>query len=449
VTFRARLIVAAAVAVAMAIALTSAVVYAAVRSELRDPIDHQLRKRLYQVSQAPLGLACARPGETPILRFPGATLGGPEGYVQVICPGEATYRPSGEEIALPVSDRARKVAAGEEDAFFSDATVSGTHVRMLTAPHDDFVAVQIARPLDEVDSVLRRLQLVLAGVSLGGIALAALLGLLVARTALAPVRRLTAAAELVTATTDLSQRVEAQGSDELSRLGATFNQMLGALDDSQRAQRQLVADASHELRTPLTSLRTNVEVLAKEDSLPPEERERLRRDVLQQAEELTALVGDVVDLAIGDGLPSDPEDVQLDVLAAEAVERAGRHSPGVTFRSELRPVVVRGVPRRLERALVNLLDNAAKWSPPGAEIDVTLERGTFTVRDRGPGFDPTDQPYVFDRFYRSPKARGLPGSGLGLAIVRQVAEEHGGSVEASNHPDGGGLVRLTLPATDP
>ena len=443
--FRTRLILAAAVAVAVAIALTSAFVYTSVRSALLDPIDDQLRRRVASYQEVPLGFYCDEPGDVPVLGVRGEPLGGPTGYVQVICPGEATYRPTGEDVVLPVSARARAVAAGEEDAFFTDATVEGTRARVLTAPHDDFVAIQIARPLDEVDSVLERLRLVMAAVALGGVGLAALLGLLVARTALAPVRRLTAATEHVTATQDLSQRVAAGGHDELSRLGASFNQMLGALDESQRAQRQLVADASHELRTPLTSLRTNVEVLARADSLSPEERERIRCDVLQQAEELSTLVADVVDLAIGDDAPAEPEDVRLDLLAAEAVERARRHAPSVNFRTTLSPTTVRGVPRRLDRAVANLLDNAAKWSVNGSEVDVNVANGTVSVRDRGPGFEADDLPLVFDRFYRSPKARGLPGSGLGLAIVKQVAEEHGGHVDASNADTGGAVVRLTLP----
>jgi two-component system sensor histidine kinase MprB len=221
--------------------------------------------------------------------------------------------------------------------------------------------------------------------------------------------------------------------------------MLGALEESTKAQRQLVADASHELRTPLTSLRTNVEVLAHADSLEPDERERLRQDVLQQAEELSALVSDVVDLAIGDDAPAEQEELRLDLLAADAVERARRHAPSVNFRTDFAPSVVRGVPRRLDRALANLLDNAAKWSTNGSEVDVKVAGTTFSVRDRGPGFDSADLPLVFDRFYRASEARGVPGSGLGLAIVRQVAEEHGGTVEAANADGGGAVVRLRLP----
>jgi two-component system sensor histidine kinase MprB len=281
-------------------------------------------------------------------------------------------------------------------------------------------------------------------ISLGGIAVAAALGLLVSRAALAPVRRLRHATERVRATGDLSERIDARGDDELSRLAAGFNSMLAALEESNRAQRQLVADASHELRTPLTSLRTNIEVLASERALPPGERERLLRDVVEQLGEMTTLIAELIELARGEEHPAEAEDVRLDLLTADAVERTRRNRPGVTFRSELEESVVHAVPATLERAVGNLLDNAAKWSPPGGEVEVAVHGDEVTVRDHGPGIDEADLPYVFDRFYRAAGARGMPGSGLGLAIVRQVAEAHGGEVVAER-PDGGGtLMRLRL-----
>ena len=222
--------------------------------------------------------------------------------------------------------------------------------------------------------------------------------------------------------------------------------MLEALERSQRAQRQLVADASHELRTPLTSLRTNLEVLARGGPPDPGDRTRLRADLVAQLEELTALVGDLVELARDDA-PDAPavEDVRLDRLVASAVERARRHAPGVTFTTELEPALVEGVPARLDRAVANLLDNAAKWNPPGALVDVRLHDGELTVRDRGPGITAADRGLVFDRFYRADAARGRPGSGLGLAIVRQTVELHGGTVAAEAADGGGALLRLRLP----
>jgi two-component system sensor histidine kinase MprB len=278
-----------------------------------------------------------------------------------------------------------------------------------------------------------------------GIAVAAGLGLAVSGAALAPVRRLTQTTEEVTETKDLSRRIQASGRDELSRLADSFNTMLAALEESARAQRQLVSDASHELRTPLTSLRTNIEVLSRDGVLDPKERENLLRDVSEQLIEMSALVAELVELARGDEKAADPEDVRLDLVAAEAIDRTRRNRPGVTFKPQLEESLVRGVPSTIERAVSNLLDNAAKWSPPGGEIDVIVRNGEVAVRDRGPGIAEEDVPFVFDRFYRAPSARSMPGSGLGLAIVRQVAEAHGGTVCVETPADGGTRMRLTLP----
>ena len=317
---------------------------------------------------------------------------------------------------------------------------------MLTIPLGGGYAVQVARSLEEVDSILGKIKRWLIALALVGIALAAGLGLLVARAVLAPVQRLTRTAEDVSETRDLSRRIDASGTDELSRLAATFNTMLAALEESARAQRQLVSDASHELRTPLTSLRTNIEVLARDEALPPHDREQLLRDVTEQLTEMTALIAELVELARGDQAPVEPEDVRLDLATADAIERTRRNRPGISFKPDLQESMVRGVPSTIERAISNLLDNAAKWSPPDGEIEVTVRDGELTVRDHGPGIDPDDLPFVFDRFYRAPSARGMPGSGLGLAIVRQVAEAHGGTVTAEAAEGGGTRMRLTLPA---
>jgi two-component system sensor histidine kinase MprB len=295
-----------------------------------------------------------------------------------------------------------------------------------------------------VDRVLAQITRWLVVLALVGIGLAAALGALVARAVLAPVQRLTRTAEEVSKTRDLSSRIDATGTDELSRLAATFNTMLGALEESARAQRQLVSDASHELRTPLTSLRTNIEVLARDDALPPGEREQLLRDVTEQLTEMTALIAELVELARGDEVPAEPEDVRLDLVTAGAIERTRRNRPGVSFRPDLEETMIRGVPSTIERAVSNLLDNAAKWSPPGGEIEVTVRDGDVVVRDHGPGIDADDLPFVFDRFYRAPSARGMPGSGLGLAIVRQVAESHGGTVTAEPAEGGGTVMRFSL-----
>jgi two-component system sensor histidine kinase MprB len=250
----------------------------------------------------------------------------------------------------------------------------------------------------------------------------------------------------VSATGDLSERIGAGRDDELGRLATSFNRMLAALEAGAEARRQLVADASHELRTPLASLLMNVELLAEDAGLVGRERERLLADVGQQIRELTVLVGDLVDLARQEPTSAGASQVRLDELVHEAVARAARYAPDQRLEIDSEPCVVNGVDARLERAVNNLLDNALKWNPPGRPIEVTVKDGTVSVRDHGPGIDPADLPHVFDRFYRAAAARGLPGAGLGLAIVRQVAEAHGGSVEASNAPGGGAMLQLRLPS---
>ena len=257
-------------------------------------------------------------------------------------------------------------------------------------------------------------------------------------------RRLTETVERVSETQDLSERIDVSGQDELSRLAASFNTMLAALEESTRAQRQLVADASHELRTPLTSVRTNIEVLAGDRMLPPEDRARLLSDVVEQLGEMTTLISELIELARAEQMSVAPEDVRLDLLVADAVERARRNRPEVVYTVDLEPATVPGVPATIERAVGNLLDNAAKWSPAGGEVEVAVRDGQLTVRDHGPGIADEDLPYVFDRFYRARAARGMPGSGLGLAIVRQVAESHGGDVVAEHAEGGGTRMVLTL-----
>ncbi len=380
------------------------------------------------------------------LVLPPQRLGGATGYAQLFQANGRVLRPERSgPVLLPVTAAARAVAAGRRPAFFAEATVAGTRVRTLTkrAPHGG--VWQVALPLSEVDSTLAHLKLVLAIVSLGGIALAAALGLLVSRAALVPVRRLTGAAERVARTQDLGHRIELGGDDELARLAASFNTMLAALERSQLAQRQLVSDASHELRTPLTSVGANLDALAMGDRLEAGERARVVAAAQAQLRELAVLVGDLVDLSKTEVEEIEVEDVRLDLAAQGALERARLHAPRCRFILTAEPCLVRVAPARLDRAIANLLDNAVKWGPPTGPVEVGVGGGRLEVRDHGPGIAGEDLPRVFDRFYRAPAARGRPGSGLGLAIVRQVAETHGGAVHAGNDPAGGARLTLELP----
>jgi two-component system, OmpR family, sensor histidine kinase MprB len=423
---RRRMAVATALAVGVAVLLVAGIAYAVVRGELRGQVDEQLRDQAALVKRAEFRL---RPEfgrrlhgfEGPPPGFPAlpARSGGSADYIQFI-PGRV--------------DR----------AGLEDTELDAEHVRILTVPLERGGALQLARSLESTDHVLARLRWVLLALVLGGIALAAALGRLAARHLVAPVVRVSDAARHIAETEDLGRRIEVTSADEVGELAARFNAMLDTLEGSIAAQRQLVADASHELRTPVTSLRTNIEVLA-ENRLDGAERSRLVADVQAQAEELGALVADLIELARGDQPSPVREDVRLDALVAEAVERARRHAPGVRFEAELEPAVVDGVPDRLARAVNNLLDNAARH---GRTVVVNAGPSGISVRDDGGGIAPDDLPHIFDRFYRGADARGRPGTGLGLAIVRQVAEQHGGSVAAAN-VGGGAEFTMRLAGTNP
>jgi two-component system sensor histidine kinase MprB len=437
-TFRARIAISAAVAVALTVVAASILLYFVAREQLRAPVDEALETRAAQISLRPLGVLPGQGGASYLDVRPGFD------YVQLVRTDGSVLLPPRQNVQIPVDEGVLAVAGEEGAAFWKDVHVDGTHLRVFTFAYGPDSAVVVARPLTEVDESLRRIGLVLLLIAAGGIVLAAGLGLVVARAALSPVRRLSETVEHVSETHDLSERIDVSGNDELSRLATSFNSMLAALEESTRAQRQLVADASHELRTPLTSVRTNIEVLAGDRLLPPQERARLLSDVVEQLEEMTTLIAELIELARAEQQSATPEEVRLDLLVADAVERARRNRPEVVYTAELEPATVSGVPATIERAVVNLLDNAAKWSPPGANVEVVLRDARLTVRDHGPGIAEEDLPYVFDRFYRARAARGMPGSGLGLAIVRQVAESHGGDVVAEPAEGGGTRMVLTL-----
>ena len=441
-TFRNRLTLVSAAAVAGAVVLASVLIFLVVRGQLRSEVDESLRRRV-------LELATPRLTITPdgeVIRFEPAGPLDPSIYVHFVAPDGTVIPAPGSSTAFEPGDRATDVAGGRSPAYFEDRTINGTHVRVYTTSAPLGFAVQVARSLEEVDSSLGRLGLILVALSLGGIAAAAVMGRIVATAALGPVRRLTEATEHVTSTSDLSGRIEATGADELGRLADSFNLMLEALERSIETQRQLVGDASHELRTPLTSLRTNVELLALSGDMDETDRARLIDDIVGQIEELTLLVGDLVELARGNEPDLAVVDVRLDEVVETCVEKARRRYPALSFRTSFEECVVRGTPERLDRAIGNLFDNAAKWSPSNGVVDVTATGCRVCVRDHGPGIDEEDLPHIFDRFYRARSARGMPGSGLGLAIVRQVAESHGGTVTATNEPDGGARFCIDLPA---
>ena len=461
-SLRHRIAGAASLAVAVAVLSAAVVVYFAVRSELRGQVERGLRDTAASVAPIadqdggggpPPGAGGRAPdGDEFGGRRPRPVFGGAAGFVQLVRPDGSVVRPPDETSSLPVSNRTRELAQSGTGRYYADLHVNGHHLRVLIVGAGTRGAFQVARPLDEVDSELHRVLIVLIVVGAAGVALAAVLGLFVAQTALAPIRRFTSRTEQLTAEgVDVSQRMDVVGRDELGRLAQSFNTTLDALEASVEAQRHLVADASHELRTPIASLRANIQVLEEADRLSPEELASLRADVVAELDELTALVGDIVELARGSKPGTVVDDVRVDQIAASLVERLERRAAdALSVQADLEPTVVSGDPERISRAVSNLLDNARKWSPPGGVVEVELRDGTLSVRDHGSGFGPDDLPHVFERFYRADKARGMPGSGLGLAIVQQTAEAHGGFADATNAPGGGALMRLNLgPAAMP
>ncbi|KPI11918.1 integral membrane sensor signal transduction histidine kinase [Actinobacteria bacterium OV450] len=356
---------------------------------------------------------------------------------------------------LPVDAATRAVAAGRHAPFYTDIVHAGHPARMLTTDYAKGRALQVALRADTVEDGIEEAARWLALIGAAGVLVAAGLGYWVSRTGLAPVTRLTATAERIAATRDPRHRIELPPpgrEDEITRLAGSFNTMLGELEQSVTAQRRLVADASHELRTPLTALRTNAELLARGERLTAEQRERASLALGRQLREVTGLVNDLIELARDEEPQPLVEQVRLAPLVEHCAQAARAHWPSVPVHVRVRgqDAVVPGVPARLTRLLSNLLDNAAKFSPAGAPVEVELvspgggARAVLTVRDHGPGIASEDLPYVFDRFYRAGTARALPGSGLGLAMARQIARAHSAELVAEPAPGGGALFRLTF-----
>jgi two-component system sensor histidine kinase MprB len=468
-SLRARMGLASGVAVALAVVAVALSAYAGTRSELRGQVDNSLRG----LAQPILDRARSGPGGPgqPGAPAPSApsgttgqlgvtntdcdlglgvdrnpTFGAAAGVKGFITPAGTACTVSGGSGTIPVDARARALAKSQHGQYFTDVTVDGHHLRALVTGIPGHGALVAALPLQNVDEALSSQLLLLIVIAAAGIALAALLGILVARTALAPIARFTRRTEQIAANPERhSLRLEEEeGGDELGRLAQTFNATLDALERSVQSQRNLVADASHELRTPIATLRANLQLMRDESRLSEQDREALREDMISELDELTGLVGDVVELARGSKPTGAMGDVRVDAIAEDVAERTRRRAPGLTVQTALDPTLVRGESDRIARAITNLLDNARKWSPPDGLIEVGLHDGVLTVRDHGPGFREEDLPFVFDRFHRAREARSKPGSGLGLAIVRQAAEAHDGSAEASNAPGGGALLSVSF-----
>ncbi|MFD3515206.1 ATP-binding protein [Streptomyces sp. NPDC058657] len=443
---RTRLAVSASAAVALVAIGVCTAAYFVIRYEMYHQLDLHLTQSATRIVQADRHPATGvLSGECRFLSAPACA--------QVVPSDPA--EDSRERYVLPVSPPVREVASGQRAPYFSNFRYEGHPARLAVTPIGGGRALQLALRADSVERGVRQAALLLSAVGAAGVLLAAALGYWVSRTGLAPVARLTATAERIAATRDPRHRIElppgpSSREDEVTRLATSFNTMLGELEQSVSAQRRLVADASHELRTPLTALRTNAELLARADRLSPEQRERASGALGRQLREVTGLVNDLIELARDEEPQPLLEEVRPAALVEHAVAAAAAHWPSTPLPLHVAPdavpVTLPGVPARLTRLLTNLLDNAAKFSPPKAPVEVELTvvgaHLELTVRDHGPGIAPEDLPYVFDRFYRAEAARALPGSGLGLAMARQIARAHGAELTAERAAGGGALFRL-------
>ncbi len=427
------------IAVGLSVAFLSAGVYVTVRMQLQSQLDESLLERAQKTARANVLGTTATP--------PPVALGASDIRIALL-EGDRLYVLDGGQ-PLPVGKQELAVANGLATTSVRTALVGEEEYRIVSVPtRTQGRSLIIAQSLAQQEKLLTRLGAASLIFGLLGVLGAGIAGWAVARSGLRPVRKLTASVEEIAITEDLTP-LPVEGDDEIARLATAFNQMLIALDASRDRQRRLVTDAGHELRTPLTSLRTNVDLLTQADlaerPLDPTARAELLEDIRAQIDELTTLIGDLTELARDEPLATVVGEVELSEIVDLSVARVRRRAVGATFDVETEPWSVVGEASSLERAITNLLDNAAKWSPAGATVRVRLADGVLTVDDEGPGIAAADRERVFDRFWRSEESRTMPGSGLGLSIVRQVAERHSGSVVAMAAPNGGARLVLRLP----
>jgi two-component system sensor histidine kinase MprB len=438
-----RVILMTTMAVCFAVALVSLGAYVTVKMSLESSLDNSLLDRAHQTAaSAPLEAVQSQ-------QIPSYAAGVADVRLFVLAAdGHAITTSKGDDTAVPLGQPEIAVANGDSTKSVRTVAEDGRDYRVVAVPfREQGFAVVLVQNMATQERVLKRLGAVMLLFGLAGVIGAAAAGWAVARNGLRPVRRLTRNVERIARTEDL-QPLPVEGDDEIARLATAFNGMLVALSASRDRQRRLVADAGHELRTPLTSLRTNLDLLLQADStggLDAGARAELLEAVRAQIEEMSTLVGDLVELARDEPLRTVVEQVDLAEVVDRAVARARRRGTDLTFEVDTEPWWVTGESASLERAVTNLLDNAVKWSPAGGTVRIRLNHGTLTVDDQGPGIAPGDRDQVFDRFYRSEESRSMPGSGLGLSIVRQVIERHSGNVRVDENDGGGTRMVLQLP----
>lgn len=443
-----RLALLTAVSVAFAVLFVGGTAYLVTRLSLMDQLDREL----LLTAQGLAALVAANPDNLDVQE---TSLSLERQWVAVVEADGRLRVSSGTD--NPLNPEAEEIAVARMQTGYSTRTLhtpDGLTYRVVAAPvvgsDGENLAVLFARPLEPLYATLASLRVVILFAGLAGVFTTTVATSLVARAALAPVRRLSQAVKTVTQTDQLNP-IRIYGRDDLGELTQSFNVMLRTLQSSREKQRQLIADAGHELRTPLTSMRTNIELLLADDRagmLPPGARFEILEDVSAQLGEFSALIGDLVALTRDDHLQREPELVDMAEVTEAALSRVRRRGPGITFEIDLQSSQVLGDAAMLERAIINLLDNAVKFSPADGTVWVTLNNGVLTITDSGEGIAEEDLPHIFDRFYRSDRSRNTPGTGLGLAIVSHTADAHQGTIRASNLAGVGAVFTLRIPTVD-
>jgi len=443
VTLRNRVAVAAAVGVLVVVAAVSGVLYFSYAASLHSRVDAALVDAAQQASTIAQNIkqSAGKSQSAPDFTEP-VTVGSVA--VQLI-PGPVA---AGQPAQFgPLDNRDVDVANQVQPAYFADASDGGNQFRVYTAAMSGAGLVRTSRSADADNGALRNAALLLAGLTVAAAGVTYGAARLTAGRILRPIAELTAAAEHVAQTRDLTARLRSAGtSDEVGRLTTSFDTMLAALHESVTAQRQLVADASHELRTPLTSITTNLDLLEDGAGLADPQAPALVRAAREQAGELDQLITDLLDLARYHESTPHRETVRLDLLTDEAVRRMRQRVPDAAIDTELHPCLVHVDPAAVDHAISNLVDNAIKWTPPGAAVRVVVEDGQVSVTDQGPGIADEDLPHIFERFYRAPAAQGMPGAGLGLAIVGGVAHANDGTVAVRTGPHGSAFTLAFPPS---
>lgn len=453
-TLRFRLTLWYVLLLAITLAAFSAGVYLALREILYDNLDDSLEAR----SDIVAGIVSESGGRLDV-GLPGETVEGDEFIRTFDIAGEVAFDNSPAAQKPPIDSAAVGTAltGGSDTRGIESAGITvRVLVRPLRADGEIVGAVEVGLE-DDVGETLGQLLLAIAVLYPLSLLLAGAGGWYLAGRALGPIDTVTRAARRISAE-GLGQRLDTEGlpDDEVGRLARTFDEMIARLDDSFRRQRQFTADASHELRTPLTALKGQTEVALQRDRTPDEYREVLRA-VNAEADRMIRLVGGLMTLARADAaqIPVSKEPVSLRGVIRVATEqvRAAATEKGIDLRLlDGDDVVVSGDEDLVLQLVLNLLDNAVKYTHGGGKIEVScrLDAGwaELLVADDGPGIPQEHLGHIFDRFYRADAARsGEAGAGLGLAICRWIAEAHGGTIAAESTPGQGSRFVARFPAS--